>query len=170
VWALGIEFPDEIVEAGLLLEAIDAWRADGLFLEGQNNALMAPVLLRATWFDALDIDTEPQPPEGEFRLKRAFGLAKGTPLSERMASGKPRSRNRRSKAVIERSSRVDSLASRRDRLAIEDTGEEAQAFVHDRTLFPRHPHPPQKAESVTHVSGTNCHLCLGPLSGLRRIC
>jgi hypothetical protein len=33
VWALGIEFPDEIVEAGLLLEAIGAWRADGLLLE-----------------------------------------------------------------------------------------------------------------------------------------
>jgi hypothetical protein len=28
----------------------------------------------------------------------------------------------------------------------------------------------QKAESVTHVSGTNCHLCLGPLiKGLIRI-
>jgi hypothetical protein len=31
------------------------------------------------------------------------------------------------------------------RLAIEDTGEKAQAFVHNRTLFPRHPHPPQKS-------------------------
>jgi hypothetical protein len=34
------------------------------------------------------------------RLNKALGLAKGTPLSERMASGKPRSRNSRSKAVI----------------------------------------------------------------------
>jgi hypothetical protein len=33
------------------------------------------------------------------RLNKALGLAKGTPLSERMASGKPRSRNNRSKAV-----------------------------------------------------------------------
>jgi hypothetical protein len=24
----------------------------------------------------------------------------------------------------------------------------------------------KKAESVTHVSGTNCHLCLGPLTGV----
>jgi hypothetical protein len=61
-----LNFPDEIVEAGLLLEAIGAWRADGLFLEGQVHALMAPVLLWATWFDALDIDTKPQPPDGEF--------------------------------------------------------------------------------------------------------
>jgi hypothetical protein len=60
-----MEFLDEIVEAGLLLEAIGGRRADGLLLEGQMHALMAPVLLRATWFDALDIDTEPQPPDGE---------------------------------------------------------------------------------------------------------
>ena len=33
------------------------------------------------------------------RLNRAFGLAKGTPLSERMACGRPRSRNSCSKAV-----------------------------------------------------------------------
>ena len=33
------------------------------------------------------------------RLNRALGLAKGTPLSERMASGRPRSANNRSKAV-----------------------------------------------------------------------
>ena len=33
------------------------------------------------------------------RLNKALVLAKGTPLSERMASGKPRSRKSRSKAV-----------------------------------------------------------------------
>jgi hypothetical protein len=37
------------------------------FLEGQVHALMAPVLLRSTWFDALDLDAEPQPPDGELR-------------------------------------------------------------------------------------------------------
>jgi 3-(3-hydroxy-phenyl)propionate hydroxylase len=40
------------------------------------------------------------------RLNKALGLAKGTPLSERMASGRPRSRNSLSKAVIAGSSRV----------------------------------------------------------------
>jgi hypothetical protein len=49
------------------------------------------------------------------RLKRAFGLAKGTPLSERMASGKPRSTNSRSKAVKASSSRIDSRASHKSR-------------------------------------------------------
>jgi hypothetical protein len=45
------------------------------------------------------------------RLNRALGLAKGTPLSERIACGRPRSRKSCSKAVTARSSRVDSSAS-----------------------------------------------------------
>jgi hypothetical protein len=49
------------------------------------------------------------------RLNKALGLAKGTPLSERMASGKPCSRNSRSKAVIAGSSRVESSASHNSR-------------------------------------------------------
>src|ERR1700716_2303585 len=48
-------------------------------------------------------------------LNKPLGLAKGTPLSERIASGRPRSRNSRSKAVQARSSRVDSKASHRSR-------------------------------------------------------
>ena len=49
------------------------------------------------------------------RLNRALGLAKGTPLPERMASGKPRSRNSRSKAVRAVSSRVESRDSQSSR-------------------------------------------------------
>jgi hypothetical protein len=49
------------------------------------------------------------------RLNKALGLAKGTPLSERMASGRPRSRNSRSKAVMAGSSRVESSASQSSR-------------------------------------------------------
>ncbi len=49
------------------------------------------------------------------RLNKAFGLAQGTPLSERMAWGRPRLK--------------------------------------------------AQAKSVTHVSGTKCHLWLGPLIG-----
>ena len=45
------------------------------------------------------------------RLNKALGLANGTPLSERMASGRPRSRKSRSNAVIAGSSRVESRAS-----------------------------------------------------------
>ena len=40
------------------------------------------------------------------RLNRALGLAKGTPLSERMAAGRPRSRKSCAKAVMAVSSRV----------------------------------------------------------------
>lgn len=49
------------------------------------------------------------------RLNRALGLAKGTPLSERMAIGMPRSRNSRSKAVMAGSSRVESSASHKSK-------------------------------------------------------
>src|SRR5215813_5012486 len=47
---------------------------------------------------------------------------------------------------------------------IQKPGNETKAFFHHRTLFPRH-HTlrPKKAKSVTHVSGTKCLLCLGPL-------
>ena len=45
------------------------------------------------------------------RWNRALGLAKGTPLSDRRAPGRPRSRKSCSKAVMAVSSRVDSSAS-----------------------------------------------------------
>jgi len=42
------------------------------------------------WLDALDADTEPEPPDGELgEIEEAFGLAKGTLLSERVARGSP---------------------------------------------------------------------------------
>jgi hypothetical protein len=43
-------------------------------------------------------------------------------------------------------------------LPVQQAGDKAQAFFHHRTRFPR------QAESVTHVSGTKCHLCLGPFT------
>ena len=52
-------------------------------------------------------------------------------------------------------------------LAIEKPNHKTKTFLHRRTRFPRHQHPPrQKAKSVTDVSGTNCHLCLGSLKRL----
>jgi hypothetical protein len=53
-------------------------------------------------------------------------------------------------------------------LAVEQPGNETQAFFHDRT-FPSRASPPpllSQLESVTHVSGTICHLCLGSLTYL----
>src|SRR5512132_4105627 len=49
------------------------------------------------------------------RPNKALGLAKGTPLSERMASGKPRSKKSLSKAVLAGSARGESRASHSSR-------------------------------------------------------
>ena len=64
---LGVELLEEVVEAGLLLEAVHAGWAGGLLLQGQVHALMAAVLLRMAGPDPLDGDAEPQPPDGELR-------------------------------------------------------------------------------------------------------
>ena len=56
---------DEVVELGLLLQEVAAGRLGGLHLQGQMHALVAAVLLRATWLDALDLDSEPEPPDRE---------------------------------------------------------------------------------------------------------
>lgn len=50
-------------------------------------------------------------------------------------------------------------------LALQNARNETKAFVHLRTHFPRHLHLPpssKMAKSVTHVSGTERHLCLRP--------
>ena len=55
---------------------------------------MAAVLLRLAGLDALERDAEPEPPDGELgEVEGELGLAKGTPLSVRMARGKPNSLN-----------------------------------------------------------------------------
>ena len=96
----GIELMDEGIEAGLLLQAVHARRPGGLLLEGEMHALVAAVLLRVAGLDALDaMPSLSHQTESLERLNKALGLAKGTPLSERMAGGRPRSRNSRSKAV-----------------------------------------------------------------------
>jgi hypothetical protein len=46
-------------------------------------------------------------------------------------------------------------------------GRQMQALLHNRTLLPRHPRLPANGKGVTHVSGTICHLCLGPLTCLK---
>src|SRR5690348_6937813 len=50
----------------------------------------------------------------------------------------------------------------RHRLARQAPSHELNSFIHYRTLLPRHPlSSPKKGESVTYVSGTICHLCVG---------
>ena len=60
-----IEFADEVVEARLLPQDIGACRLGGFFPQRQMHALMATVLLRMSRFDALNIDPEPEPPDGQ---------------------------------------------------------------------------------------------------------
>ena len=65
MWPFGIEFLNEVVEAGLLLQAVHAGRSGCLFLQREMHALVAAVLLRVARLDALDGDAEPQPPDRE---------------------------------------------------------------------------------------------------------
>src|SRR5579859_5050410 len=51
-------------------------------------------------------------------------------------------------------------------LSIQQAPHKTNTFIHDRTLLPRHHSLPLKGKSVTHVSGTNRHLCLRPLTAL----
>lgn len=64
---LGVELLDEVVEVGLLLQEIGAGRLGCLKFQCQMHALMAAVLLRVARLDALDVDTEPEPQDGEPR-------------------------------------------------------------------------------------------------------
>src|SRR5262249_28886559 len=53
-------------------------RFGGLKLQGQVHALVASVLLRATWLDAFDLDAEPEPPHGELgKIKQRIGRSEG---------------------------------------------------------------------------------------------
>ena len=64
---LAVELLDEVVEAGLLLQEIVSGRLGCLKFQCQMHAFMAAVLLRVARLDALDVDTEPEPPDGEPR-------------------------------------------------------------------------------------------------------
>jgi hypothetical protein len=93
------EFVNEVIELFVLLQRVHRRRAGGLLLECEVHSLMA-VLLWMSRLDALDLNAEPEPPHRQLRqIEQSLGLANGTPLSERIASGSPRSANNRSKAV-----------------------------------------------------------------------
>src|SRR5690606_25870216 len=65
VRAFAIEFADEGIEPGLLLQEVHARRTGGLLLEGSMHALVLAVLVRTTRLDPLDRDAEAQPPDGQ---------------------------------------------------------------------------------------------------------
>lgn len=58
VWPFLVEFADEVVKAGLLLEGIHARRSCRLLLQGPVHSLVATVLLRVARPDALDGDPQ----------------------------------------------------------------------------------------------------------------
>ena len=60
--ALVVEFMNEGIERGLLLQAVHACGAGCLLFQSQVHALVAAVLLRLSGLDAFDCDTETQPP------------------------------------------------------------------------------------------------------------
>jgi len=52
----------------------------GFFLQRQMHALVAAILLGMTGLDALDVDTKPQPPNGDLRFRQYLrrSLAQGS--------------------------------------------------------------------------------------------
>jgi hypothetical protein len=57
---------DEGVEAGLLLEHVGGGGLGRFRFQGQMHAFVPTVLLGMPGRDALDVDAEAQPPDGEF--------------------------------------------------------------------------------------------------------
>lgn len=114
----GVELVCEGVEPGLWLEGC-SWpeRASGFFFQGEMHSLMAAVLARGCpgLMRSIDMPSLNHQTESLERLNSPFGLANGTPLSDRIACGKPGSKNSCSKAVRVGFSRVDSRASQRGR-------------------------------------------------------
>ena len=92
-----VEVVAEVLEPGLLLGRACGRRAGGLGLERAVHALVAAVLLRLARLDPLELDAELDPMNREPVKPPALVVqAKGTPLSLRMARGKPSSRKARS--------------------------------------------------------------------------
>src|SRR5215470_10122502 len=60
-----VELLLESIKLGLLLEEVGRGGSGGLLLQGQMHALMAAILLGMARADALDGDTEAQPPDRE---------------------------------------------------------------------------------------------------------
>ena len=56
---------DERIEPGLLLEHIGGGGLSGFGLQGEMHAFVPTILLRMTGLDALDVNAEAEPPDGE---------------------------------------------------------------------------------------------------------
>ncbi len=65
-----VEFPGEVIEPGLLLQAVLMGWLGGFSFEGEVHALMAAVLLWMAGFDALDSDAQTEPPARGHQTER----------------------------------------------------------------------------------------------------
>jgi len=116
VRSLVVELIEEGVELGLLLKQVGSGGTSGLLLQGQVHALMAAVLLGCPGrMRSMLMPSRNHHTASLERLNNPLGEAKGTPLSERIACGRPRSLNKRSKAVNAVFSAFDSVASHSSR-------------------------------------------------------
>src|SRR6202163_400400 len=88
--SLLVEGADELIEARLLLQEVPGGGLGGFLLERQMHALMPAVLLRMAGLDALDADTQAQPPDRELgQSEERVGTGKGAPVIGANRSGQP---------------------------------------------------------------------------------
>ena len=74
MWPLGVELIPESIEAGLLLKTVHTGWASSLLFQGEMHALMPAILLRLPGFDALDVDAQAQPPDGQLgQIEQGIG-------------------------------------------------------------------------------------------------
>jgi hypothetical protein len=107
---------DEAIELRLLLQEVSRRRLGRLLLECQMHPLVAAVLLGVTWLDALDADTQSQPPHRELAQAEEGAVTReGVPLSVRIARGKPKYLKARSNTVNAYASFVLAKASQHSR-------------------------------------------------------
>lgn len=78
-------------------EAIEGGRSLRLRLQGAMHAFVPAILFRVARLDELRPDPQAQPPHAQGESRPSAIVANGTPLSVRMRTGRPNSRNARSK-------------------------------------------------------------------------
>lgn len=69
---------DEAIEPALLLPEVGRGRFGRFLLQGEVHALVSAILLRAAWLDALDLDAEAEPPDGQTaEAEQGIGAGEG---------------------------------------------------------------------------------------------
>lgn len=103
----GVEFGNEAIELFLLLKDIHCRRTSGFLSQGQMHARLPAVLLG--WPDLMRpvrIPSRSHQTDNLERLESPFGLAKGSPLSDRIACERRGSANNSPNASMTGPSRM----------------------------------------------------------------